>query len=304
MLNFNFINEPGKNRIHNKTYENEKILVSIITPYYNAGEYFEQTFNCVMNQTLHFFEWIIVNDGSTKQEDVELLKRLAKTDSRVSVFDQDNKGQSSARNQAIQKSNTDIIITLDADDLIEPYYIECLYLGLVTYPQAGWCYMDSVGFGHKYYIWCKKFSAGRMTFNNILVYSAAFRKSVLDKVGGYSEFEKHYDEDWELYLKLLSLNIRPVHMHIIGFWYRCRENGMMNTVRKDKILKKRSSQHIKNIAKHVNIKLKAMEYEGIYPEEAYVVNKYSDNRLLHKLMENYMFLSIIRNIYKIIRSVR
>ena len=143
-----------------------------------------------------------------------------------------------------------------------------------------------------------------MTFNNILVYSAAFRRSTLEKVGGYSEVERHYDEDWELYLKLLAKDVTPLHMPVIGFWYRCRENGMMNTVRNNKTLKKRSNQRIRNAAKHVNIKVKAIEYEGTYPKEAYVTKEYVYNKLLYRLMENQVGLNIIKVMYKMIRSVR
>ena len=161
MNNFNFSKEPGKSKIENRRDCTTKAMVSIITPYYNAGEFFEKTFNSVMNQTFSNFEWIIVNDGSTRNQDVAILNRLAESDNRIVVYNQNNKGQASARNHAIRKCTTDIIIPLDADDLIEPYYIECLYNGLLRYGNAGWCYMDSVGFYKKNYIWCQKFSAGR-----------------------------------------------------------------------------------------------------------------------------------------------
>ena len=65
-MEFDYTKEPGKVRLNRNLNTEDTPLVSIITPYYNAGKYFEQTFNCVMNQTFPWFEWIIVNDGSTK----------------------------------------------------------------------------------------------------------------------------------------------------------------------------------------------------------------------------------------------
>ena len=38
-------------------------IISIITPYYNAGKYIEETARSVLNQTFKNFEWIIVDDG-------------------------------------------------------------------------------------------------------------------------------------------------------------------------------------------------------------------------------------------------
>ena len=76
----------------------------------------------------------------------------------------------------------------------------------------------------------------RMTFNNTLVNAALFRKSDLEEVGCFPEKWKHYDEDWALYLKLLRAGKHPVHVPIIGFWYRRSNTGMQQTVRKMKIL--------------------------------------------------------------------
>ena len=76
-MEFDYTKEPGRKLLQRGLTHEGMPLVSIITPYYNAGKYFEQTFNCVMNQTFPWFEWIIVDDGSTKQEDIEILRKLA-----------------------------------------------------------------------------------------------------------------------------------------------------------------------------------------------------------------------------------
>ena len=65
-MEFDFEKQPGlikkSEKISQETY---KPLISIITPFFNAGAHFEQTFNCVINQTFPWFEWIIVDDGSS-----------------------------------------------------------------------------------------------------------------------------------------------------------------------------------------------------------------------------------------------
>ena len=43
------------------------VKISIITPYYNCHEYIEETAKSVLNQTFPFFEWIIVDDNSSKE---------------------------------------------------------------------------------------------------------------------------------------------------------------------------------------------------------------------------------------------
>ena len=113
-------------------------LVSIITPFYNAGKYFEQTFNSVMNQTFPWFEWIIVDDGSTNADDLELLDCLAQKDGRIRLIHQPNGGLSCARNTGVRNSNTDLIVPLDADDILEPQYVECTYYCMMYHPEAAW----------------------------------------------------------------------------------------------------------------------------------------------------------------------
>ena len=241
---FNYEKKPGQKL--EKSCMQEKITpkVSIVTPYYNSGRHFEETYRCIVNQTMEEFEWIIMDDGSSRTEDIELLERLGQSDARIHVFHQKNGGQSKAKNEAVRRSTTDIIVFLDSDDLVEPFYVEYIYKAMLKYPDAGWSYMDLVGFGDQEYVWCKTFSAGRMTFNNILVNAAAFRKDRFLEVGGFSEITKHYDEDWALYLKLLGKGVYPVHIPMIGFWYRRSTTGMLKTVRNNESLREKSDRYI------------------------------------------------------------
>lgn len=39
-------------------------LLTIYTPCYNKSKTIRRTFNSLLNQTNHNFEWIIINDGS------------------------------------------------------------------------------------------------------------------------------------------------------------------------------------------------------------------------------------------------
>lgn len=259
-MEFDYGKEPGKVLLNRKLNTEGTPLVSIITPYYNAGKYFEQTYRCVLNQTFPWFEWIIVNDGSTKQEDVVLLEQLAAKDARIRVLHKENGGQSSARNLAIKHSCTEIIIPLDADDLIQPNFFEYLYWGLYFHPEAAWCYTDSVGFGIQQYLWKKEFSSAYMKINNILVCTAAIRKKVILSVGGYPEKQHAFDEDWALWLLLLQKGYPPVHLASTGFWYRRTDDGMSATVRSSKGLEKKSADTIKKLADSITEEVTAIEY--------------------------------------------
>lgn len=296
-MEFDFKKQPGQ-KLEKKTRQSAvNPKVSVITPFYNAGEHFEQTYNCLLNQSFEEFEWIIVNDGSTGKEEVERLTALAETDTRIRLFHQENGGQSKAKNYGIRQSKTEIIVFIDADDLVEDFYLEILYQALEAHPDAGWSYTDLVGFAAAEYVWCKTFSAGRMTFNNILVNAAAFRKSCIEQAGGFPEVAKHYDEDWALYLRLLSAGVHPVHIPVIGFWYRKSASGMQQTVRKDENLRRESDRYIQNLAKNVDIHTKAEIYRGKLPAKA-VKSEYTGmDRLLTSVMQSKLGTAFVKKIY-------
>ena len=257
---FNFSNQPGL--ILNKTgYDTAAmVLVSIITPYYNAAKYFEQTYNCVMNQTFTQYEWIIVNDGSTDEASLNLLERFASADARITVLHKENGGISSAQNFGIRKAITDFILPLDTDDLIEPWYIETLYSGLKKYPDCAWAYTNTVCFQDEERLSDRPFDAKQQKVVNSLNKTALIRKQALFDAGLYYECEKHFTEDWHMWLKLLSLSCRPLKVNRFGFWYRRDfSSGVRAIIEANPDIMKRSRTLIAQAAKTVDTSVTARE---------------------------------------------
>lgn len=275
-MDFDYTKEPGKYVIQRGLSMDNAPLMSIITPYYNAGKYFEQTFNCVMNQTFPWFEWIIIDDGSTDVEATSKLAKLAAEDGRIKVIRQENGGQSAARNAGIRNSTTDIIVPLDADDLIAPPFLEELYFALQKNPQAAWAYTDSVGFGAQEYLWKQPFSAVRMKEENILVCTAAIRKEWLEKVGGYEVGNRAYDEDWHLWLRLLAAGAEPIHLSGYLFWYRRSSDGMQQSVQKSRELREASKKMIQQAAQQVRTDCTGKEFPCSSAPGGYFSPKLSD----------------------------
>lgn len=268
-MEFDYKREPGRRLKRENCIEKIEPRVSIVTPFYNAGKYFEQTYQAIINQTFPWFEWIIVNDGSTDEQSVEIIERLAETDSRISVYHKENGGISTARNHGIRQAVTDIIIPLDADDLIVPTYIECLYFCLYYNEDYDWCYTNNVGFQNQEYLWDEKFDSERLKKYNFLVYSAAIRKSAILEVGGYDEVTKHYYEDWHLWLRLVAAGKKPVKCNLYGFWYRRLDTGVLSLVDKDPDIKMMADQLIKDAADLITKQVEAKYYPNIYEASTY-----------------------------------
>ena len=100
--------------------------ISVIIPIYNTEKYLDKCLNSCINQTFKDIEKILINDGSTDNS-FEICKEYLKIDSRIRLFNQENRGQGFSRNFGIMKSKSDFIYFLDSDDFIEPDTIEQLY---------------------------------------------------------------------------------------------------------------------------------------------------------------------------------
>ena len=119
----------------------EKVKVSVIIPCYNYACYLTEAVESVINQTYKNFEIIIVNDGSTdntKQVAEGLIKQYP--DYAIEVINQENKGVVAARNIGVKKAKGQYILCLDADDKIEPTYLEKTVKVLDTDPEVGFVY--------------------------------------------------------------------------------------------------------------------------------------------------------------------
>lgn len=99
-------------------------LVSVIIPVYNVADFVREAIDSVVNQTYKNLEIIIVDDGSTDGSGTVCDEY--KTDSRVKVIHQENRGLSGARNTGLDAMTGDIVVFLDSDDAFYPQMIETM----------------------------------------------------------------------------------------------------------------------------------------------------------------------------------
>lgn len=100
--------------------------VSIIVPVYNVEKYLRKCLNSLINQTLKDIEIICINDGSTDKS-LEILEEYKNRDSRIILLNQENSGQSIARNNGIKKATGEYLGFVDPDDWVDLDYYEKLY---------------------------------------------------------------------------------------------------------------------------------------------------------------------------------
>jgi teichuronic acid biosynthesis glycosyltransferase TuaG len=103
----------------------EKILISIITPVYNAQDFLAATLCSVEKQTYKNWEQLLIIDKNSKDNSLQIAIDFSKKDSRFKVFQNTDLGGVAAnRNLGIRNSHGQYIAFLDADDLWLPNKLE------------------------------------------------------------------------------------------------------------------------------------------------------------------------------------
>ncbi len=94
-------------------------------PVYNTGKYLKITLDTILNQTDGGFNIVVVDDGSTD----ELTKMICKEYSEkyadiITLVSQDNKGLGGARNTALKYCQTEYVLFVDSDDIVNLDLVE------------------------------------------------------------------------------------------------------------------------------------------------------------------------------------
>ncbi len=102
--------------------------VSFVMPAYNAESFISEAIDSILAQTFTDWELIIYNDASTDST-LEIAERYVASDKRIKVYSGScNSGNCLLpRNEAISRAAGEWIAPLDADDQIEPTYLEALF---------------------------------------------------------------------------------------------------------------------------------------------------------------------------------
>ena len=207
-------------------------LVSVIIPSYNLGQYLPQTLKSVMDQTFEDWECLIVENGSTDAS-MNVVTDFCAADSRfVPVVFQENVGVAAARNRGLELAEGEYILFLDADDLLDPHYMDAAMAAFKLDPSLDVVYGKAERFGAETTWDLPPFSMDTMLASNCLYISCLFRRSALMADGklsvGFDPGFKTGYEDWDFWLTLfehLDHEPRVLRLPSVCFYYRTRRNS-------------------------------------------------------------------------------
>ena len=198
-------------------------MVSVIIPCYNDGQYLEEAVMSAFESHYKPLEVIIVDDGSKDELTRKVLRSMELAGNKV-IYAKHG-GPAKARNEGIKRANGEYILPLDADDKISPEYITEAVDILQNNPEVGIVYCRADFFDGRTGMWnLPDFSMGRMLYQNCIFSTGLFRKSDWERAGGYHEEFKRFPEDWDFWLSILGLGLKPYRLDGVYFHYRKRKN--------------------------------------------------------------------------------
>lgn len=179
-------------------------VVTIVTAFFNTEPaVFDETVLSVGQQSLQQWEWVIVDDATTRGDSLQALADVAARDSRIRVVRHDrNRGLAAARNTGVKHARGSFILQLDSDDLLEPTAAEKWLWFLVSHPEYHFVRGLGIGFGDQEYLWTKGFhDPAAFLHENMVAVTSLVRREVFHAVGGYDESMPLGVEDWEFWLR-------------------------------------------------------------------------------------------------------
>lgn len=180
-------------------------LASIVIPCFNYGRFVREAVASGRAQTLVATEVIVVDDGSTDADTVNVLDAIAAS-GEVILLRQANAGLPAARNAGIARAGGRFIVCLDADDVLDPTYLETTIALLEADLSAGFAYSHVRFFGDVDEVWeTRAFDPEEALLGNFTAVSATFRRADWAAVGGYATEMRGGFEDWEFWIRLACL---------------------------------------------------------------------------------------------------
>ncbi len=185
-----------------------EIDIEAVITSFNQGSMILEAVESLCAQTLLPQKIIIIDDGSTDECSIGVLKDMEqKPDLPISIeiYYQENRGVSAARNAGIQKAQSPMVLVLDGDDKLEPEYIEEVSRLLRDNPSmvAASSWMHT--FGALDSIVCP--AGGNISpflSRNCCPATHILCRDVFEQCGGYDESMRFGFEDWDFFLSMLE----------------------------------------------------------------------------------------------------
>ena len=208
--------------------------VSVITPVKDRADFIGEAIESVLANDFGDWEMIVVDNGS-RDGTPEVVERYARRDRRIKLVRTAGKSLTECLNIGVRESRGWIVAQLDSDDTYTPWALRSIY----EYHRE-----NPVGLAISYYEVVDERGERieempvvkhlEFSINNLLRVEGAgavraYRREVLERLGGFNEELTDFGEDYDLVLRISELY--PVgRIHSVLYRYR-RHAGSTDATR-------------------------------------------------------------------------
>jgi glycosyltransferase involved in cell wall biosynthesis len=114
--------------------------ISLVITCFSEGELIFEAINSVQNQSVSPLEIIIVNDASKDQTTLEVCRQLEQYPNIKLIWRAENGGPSAARNDGFRSAVGEILVPLDADDILPEKALEHIQKAFLGNPETDFIY--------------------------------------------------------------------------------------------------------------------------------------------------------------------
>lgn len=202
--------------------------LSIVTPVYNTES--DVLYQCLLSvrmQTYPYWQWIVVDDGSTRPETLAMLRSGVCRDPRIQViFGEKTQGISAATNVAIQQATGDYVAFLDHDDRLSLEALSLMAGEILRDSHIDILYSDRDMLspeGDRFlHLFKPDWSPETLLSGNYIFHLMCYKRQLLTKLQGLrSEYDGSQDYD----LILRASETKPKVRHIPKVLYHWRQHS-------------------------------------------------------------------------------
>ncbi|MBY3498478.1 trifunctional glycosyltransferase/class I SAM-dependent methyltransferase/polysaccharide deacetylase [Rhizobium laguerreae] len=207
--------------------------ISFLIPAYNAADTLAECLASLQQQTRSNWQAVVVDDGSTDRT-WEVLEGIARTDSRIRLARQPNAGAAAARNHAARLASAPLLCMLDADDWLDPTFIENMrpVAEDASPPVLAYCNYRRVAPGGQLLrveqAPILTGDAAKREFSSfcaLAIHTVVFPKSLFELLEGMDE-TLQTGEEWDLWLRMAFAGAEFCHVDKCLAFYRMKAGSL------------------------------------------------------------------------------
>ncbi len=205
---------------------------SILTSVFNTPpEYFRQAAASVFSQTHDEYEWIVLDNGSSKRETTEAVRAVS-ADKRVKIDRvDDNAGVIGGMRLCLAQAAGEYVVPLDSDDLLHPDALKVLNGVIGEENPPAFLYSDEDMFGPEGSIaaYCRpNWDPILNLCTSYIFHACAFDRKIGVSLGVYSDDASNYCHDWDTVFRFSRAGHEPVHVPAVLYRWRSHKDSSTN----------------------------------------------------------------------------